>query len=254
MTTSSVAIVTGAASGIGRATVDLLRARSWSVVALDRDAERLEALSGDDGVVTLAGDVTDELVNATAVARAEERFGGLDAVVLNAGVPGSGRIDTIDLDVFDRTIEVNLRAAMLGMRTAVPALRRRGGGSIVVTASNTGLAGEELRFPYAAAKAGVINLCRSVAIDLGPERIRVNAVCPGPTITGMTAHLEETDPQRFAALAANVPLRRWADPSEIAEVIVFLASPAASFVTGVALAVDGGVTAGTGQAPPTRDR
>ena len=251
--TASVAIVTGAASGIGRATVELLLDRGWSVVAVDRDGATLATLAvDDDAVVTLPGDVTDESVNEAAVALAEERFGGLDAVVLNAGVPGSGHIDTIDLDVFDRTIEVNLRAAMLGMRASVPALRRRGTGSIVVTASNTGLAGEEQRFPYAAAKAGVINLCRSVALDLGPDGIRVNAVCPGPTITGMTAHLADRDPERFAALAANVPLGRWAEPREIAEVIVFLASPAASFVTGVALAVDGGATAGTGQAPPTR--
>jgi meso-butanediol dehydrogenase/(S,S)-butanediol dehydrogenase/diacetyl reductase len=97
----------------------------------------------------------------------------------------------------------------------------------------------------------VINMCRSVAIDLGREASRGTVWSPGPTPTGMTAHPPTLDPVRFAGLAANVPLGRWAEPREIAEVIVFLASPAASFVTGVAIAVDGGVTAGTGQPPPS---
>jgi meso-butanediol dehydrogenase/(S,S)-butanediol dehydrogenase/diacetyl reductase len=251
MVSGNVAIVTGAASGIGLATVALLRERGYAVVALDLSAEQLARFAGDDGIATLAGDVTDEAVNVAAVESAEQRFGGVDAVILNAGVRGSGEIDTIDLEVFDRAVDVNLRAAMLGMRASVPALRRRGGGSIVVTASNTGLLGEARRFPYAAAKAGVINMCRSVAIDLGRDAIRVNAVCPGPTLTGMTEHLAAADPVRFAGLAANVPLGRWAEPREVAEAIVFLASPAASFITGVALPVDGGVTAGTGQPPPS---
>ncbi len=242
-----VVVVTGAASGIGRSVVEIMTARGGRVVAVDLSATALQRFDGDPAVRVLAGDVTDEAVNAAAVALAESTWGRLDTVVLNAGVRGSGPIDTIDLAVFDRSIDVNLRAVVLGMRVAVQALRRAGGGSIVVTSSNTGLAGEANRWPYAAAKAGVVNLVRSVAIDLGPEAIRVNAVCPGPTITGMTEHLLDEQPERVAALQANVPLRRWARADEIAEAIVWLASPASSFVTGVALPVDGGVTADTGQ-------
>ena len=242
-----VALVTGAASGIGRAVVELLTDRGGRAVAVDLSADALTVFDGNDSVRALAGDVTDEAVNAAAVVLAESAWGRLDTLVLNAGVRGSGPIDSVDLEVFDRSIAVNLRAVVLGMRVGVPALRRAGGGAIVVTSSNTGLAGEANRWPYASAKAGAINLARSVAIDLAPEGIRVNAVCPGPTITGMTTHVAEGQPERWAALQANVPQRRWARAEEVAEAILWLASPAASFVTGVALPVDGGVTANTGQ-------
>jgi 3-oxoacyl-[acyl-carrier protein] reductase len=226
--------------------VDLLTERGTRLIAVDLSSERLAELENSD-VLTLTGDVSNESVNISAVEMAEQTWGRLDILVLNAGVRASGPIDTIDLAVFERSLDVNLRSAVLGVRAALPALRRSRVASIVITASNTGLLGEANRWPYAAAKAGVINLARSLAIDLGPERIRVNAVCPGPTLTGMIDHIRQ---DRFEQLRRAVPLQRWAEPREVAEAIVWLASPAASFVTGVALPVDGGVTCGTGQAPP----
>ena len=245
-----VAVVTGAANGIGRATTELFVARGGRVVAMDIAADALVGLPPSSSLITLVGDVTSEAANADAVARAERTWGRLDVMVLNAGVRASGPIDTVDLDVFDKSIDVNLRSAVLGLRVGLPALRRAGGGSVVITSSNTGLNGETNRWPYAAAKAGVLNLMRSVALDVAIDNVRVNAVCPGPTLTGMTVGIEA---ERYDRLRRNVPQQRWAQPSEIAEAIWFLASPAASFITGVALPVDGGVSANTGQGLlPTR--
>ncbi len=242
-----VALVTGAASGIGRATAELIVARGGRVVAMDREADLLATLPAGAALATVVGDVTTEAGNAAGVALAESTWGRLDVLVLNAGTPGSGPIESIDLEIFDRSIDVNLRSAVLGLRAGLPALRRAGGGAVVITASNTGLNGEANRWPYAAAKAGVLNLMRSVALDVAAAGIRVNAVCPGPTLTGMTQSLVADHPRRYESLRRTVPQQRWAEPVEIAEAIWFLASPAASFVTGVALPVDGGVSANTGQ-------
>jgi len=241
-----VTIITGAGSGIGKAMTELVLARGGCVVAIDVNCDGLAA---HDALISIAGDVTDEDINHEAVAAAERRWGRLDVMALNAGVRGSGPIDTVDLAVFDRSIDVNLRAVVLGLRAGIPAMRRTGGGAVVITSSNTGLNGEVNRWPYAAAKAGVLNLMRSVALDVAVDGIRVNAVCPGPTLTGMTDNMAATDPARYDRLRRNVPLQRWAEPAEIAEAMWFLTSPAASFVTGVALPVDGGASANTGQAP-----
>lgn len=245
-----VALITGAASGIGRSTAEVLGERGYRLVLVDLPSrEGSGAAPADAEAVMVAGDVTDEAVNAAMVAAAEDAFDRLDAVVLNAGVsPRTAPIDVGDLDEFDRSIDVNLRSVVLGIRAAVPLLRRVGGGAIVVTASVTGLGGEAGRWHYAAAKAGVINLARSAAIDLAASGIRVNTVCPGPVETGMTGRL---DAGHREELRRMVPLQRWGTAREVAEVLAFLVSPQASFVTGVAVPVDGGIAAGSGiRLPP----
>lgn len=254
--TDRAAIVTGAASGMGRATAERLHGDGWSVLAVDIAADALGWIEGSDSSLrALVADIATEAGNADMVAAARDAFARLDGVVLNAGVGSSGAIDEQPMDLVDRTLAINLRGVMLGMRAAVPALRANGGGAIVATASVSGLFGDAQMWAYNASKGGVVNLVRSVAIDLAHEGIRVNAVCPGGIAgTGMTIPMERHAPDMFEEMRSHVPMQRWGRPEEVAAVIAFLLSDDASFVTGVALPVDGGVTAGTGQFRPPPGR
>ena len=240
------ALVTGAASGIGQAVARRLSAADYRVVAADLSAGGLEWTAEDSNVVGVVADVRGREDNERMVKAACE-LGSLRAVALNAGRPASGPLETMPLNEFDEVVNVNLRGVALGLRAATPALRDSGGGSVVVTASVSGLGGDPNMWAYNAAKGGVVNLVRAAAVDLAADGIRVNAVCPGPIETGMTRRIIEKDRETYEELQRNIPLGRWGRADEVAAAIAFLVSDEASFLTGVLLPVDGGVCAKSGQ-------
>ena len=245
-----VAVVTGAGSGLGKAFAELWLERHGPVVGLDLLPERVQWLQDRPDAAAVSGDVVDPAASEQLVRTAEEQFGRVDAVVLAAGISAWGHVEELDLEVYDRLMNVNVRAAVLGIRVAAPALRRAGGGSIVVLSSTSGTGGEPDHWAYCTSKAAVTNLARSAAMDLAPDRIRVNVIAPGPTHTDLTRPIRVSNPEKYNALRRNMPMQRWGEQEEVAEAIAFLASPASSFVTAVVLPVDGGMTGRTPQLPP----
>lgn len=244
-------VVTGAAQGVGRATAERLAAAGWRVVAADIDQDLLKWTEDVDAVTPVVADVATEEGNAAAVAAAVESAGRLDAMVLNAAVSLSGPVDQLDMADFDKMIAVNLHGPVLGVRAALPELRRSGGGAIAITSSGHGLGGDPGFWAYAATKHGVLGIVRSLARELGHEGIRINAVCPSAIRgTGMSGPIEEVAPDMVRAIAGAIPLGRWCTADEVAAALEFLVSPASAFVNGAALPVDGGASAGSGLLPP----
>ena len=201
-------------------------------------------------IASLVADIALEDDNKRMVAEAERLFGALHAAVLNAGVTGGGGIEVLPFESFRKVIEVNLFGAVLGIRAVLPALRRQGGGAIAVTSSTMGVGADAENWAYAASKHAVLGVVRSVSREVGWEGIRINALCPGPTETGMTGGLKDLAPSHYELLRRAVPLQRWAQPDEMAAVLEFLISPAASYVSGHALIADGGTITGTGLVAP----
>jgi NAD(P)-dependent dehydrogenase (short-subunit alcohol dehydrogenase family) len=241
-------LVTGAASGIGRATVEALAGEGARVVAADVDAEGGNAVAaalrdGGADVRFVAADVADEAAVAAVVAEAVGAFGRLDAAANCAGV-GGGHGETHDypVDVWDRIMNINLRGTWLSLRAELPAILAHGdGGAIVNVSSTLGLRGAPMASAYSASKHGVLGLTRTAAIEYAQRRIRVNAVCPGAIDTPMMDETFARFPGFREALTAFVPTGRMGTPAEVATAIVWLLSDAASFVTGEALTVEGGL-------------
>jgi 3-oxoacyl-[acyl-carrier protein] reductase len=238
-----VAIVTGAARGVGGRAVELLLEEGARVVAGDLLGDELVARFGaDDRVRCLAADATSSADAERLVAEAAA-FGGLDLVFANAGLTVRLPLAETGDEQWQRILDANLASVFLAARAAAPALRARGGGAIVANASINSLKGNVDLVAYSAAKAGVLGIVRALAVELAPDGIRVNAVCPGTVDTPMTdEHLASVaDPDAVRAeLVRKHPLGRLATADDVARAALFLGSPDASFVTGVALPVDGG--------------
>ena len=246
---SKSVVITGAASGMGRAAAERLARGGWQVLAVDLNADQLAWTEGT-GIASLVADVSSEQDNVRIAAEADRLFGGLNAAIFNAGIVGGGSIDDMTTDLLRRVMDVNLIGPILGIRACLPLLRRRDNPAIVVTASTMGLGGDSENWAYGAAKHGLVGLVKSLARELGWEGIRINAICPGLTETGMTNMMKDVAPEAHQAIASGVPLQRWAQPDEQAAVMEFLISPAASYVNGHAMTVDGGAIVGTGLLAP----
>ena len=236
--TQTVALITGAARGIGLATATLFQAEGRRVVMLDRDAEELEKVAATlPGTLAVTCDVSSPLQVAQAVAEIEQSCGRLDILVNNAGVADFGPLAETDFARWRRVMETNLDGVFLMSQACLPLLSARGG-AIVNIASISGLRASTLRIAYGTSKAAVIHLTKQQAAELGEVGIRANCVCPGPVNTKLA--LAVHSPEIRAAYHDAIPLNRYGTEREIADVICFLASERASYVTGQVVAADGG--------------
>lgn len=242
---TGVALITGGADGVGLATALRFKQAGFAVAIADIDPGKAQARV-DEGAADLAlgCDVSDEASVKAAIAALEERFGRLDAVVNNAGV-GSAHKPTLEQETaeFTRVLEVHLRGTFLVSRETIPLMLKSGGGAIVNISSIAGVVGLPKRNAYGAAKAGISQMTKSMACEFAARGIRVNAVAPGFTATALVTKLRDQGFVDFNRLASRTPMGRLAEPAEIAETIYFLCSPAASYVTGAVLSVDGGWSA-----------
>ena len=247
-----VAIITGGAGGIGAAAAERFLQEGAYVLLVDLDEDALAETCtrlGSNRVSYLVGDVTQAADNQAMVDTATQRYGGLDVFLANAGIEGdvASLLDYPE-QRFDELMEINVKGPFLGLRAAIPAMRRRGGGSVIITSSIAGLTGAPRLAPYATSKHAVIGLMRSAAKEFAPEGIRVNTVNPSPVNTRMMRSIEQglspDEPeQAVQVLTAGIPMQRYAEPQDIANLMLFLASDESAFITGSVYSADGGSAA-----------
>jgi NAD(P)-dependent dehydrogenase (short-subunit alcohol dehydrogenase family) len=252
---NKVAIITGATSGIGKATAMLFAQEGAKVVMTGRRRERGEGVASEiramGGVCQfIQADHTELEACSRVVERTLAKYGRIDILFNNAGIVTRGTAETVSEDDWQATFAINVTAVWRMSRLVVPIMRRQGGGVIVNNGSDWAVVGARDALPYATSKGAVAQMTKSMALDHAHENIRVNAVCPGDTFVERwleKGYFEESDPvtreQALAESAAYIPLKRFADPQEIAKAVLFLASEDSSFVTGHLLLVDGGNTA-----------
>ena len=246
------AIITGGAGGIGKAAGSLFAREGANVLLVDLQEEALRAAVteiGSNRVQYFVGDVTKARDNDAMVKAAKEKFGGVDILLANAGIEGDVKsIEEYDEARFDQVMAVNVKGVFLGLKSTFPAMRERGGGSIVITSSVAGVTGAAGVAPYVTSKHAVIGMMRSAAKEGAPQKIRVNTVNPSPVETRMMRSLEEGFAPGAAdmakqGMASRIPMQRYGMPEEIAQVMLFLASDDSSWVTGSVYLADGGSTA-----------
>jgi NAD(P)-dependent dehydrogenase (short-subunit alcohol dehydrogenase family) len=243
-------LITGGGTGIGAAAARRFAREGAGVAVMGRRREPLAAVAAEVGGIAIAGDAAAAPDAERAVAEVVERYGGLDVLVANAGGEGGGAVGRVDDETWDAGMRANLRSCFTASRAALSELVSRRG-SIVVVSSIAALAAGPHMAGYTTAKAALLGLTRSLSVDYGPDGVRVNAVCPGWVRTPMAdAEMDDLGARKglsreeaYAAATAAVPLRRPADPAEIASVCAFLASDEASYVTGATIVVDGGTSA-----------
>jgi NAD(P)-dependent dehydrogenase (short-subunit alcohol dehydrogenase family) len=248
------AIITAAASGMGRAGCEVFAREGATVFAVDMDETRLndvvksvEAAGGK--AYGLVADLLDPEVCAHVIEEAAARMGGIDVLWNHAGIPGLRDIESLDLAEYAKSMDLNIRTGLIMTGKAIPHLRKQGGGSVIFTASTAGLVGASVSPVYSAAKFAVVGMGKSLALRYATEKIRVNVVCPGPIETPMFPQFfdpkasKEMAAEAQARTIAAIPMARMGQAIEVAHAALWLASDDASFVTGVALPVDGGYTA-----------